>query len=103
VVDETVTLLLVRHSHNAAVGFLDTVERSETLRLEWIGPERFTPPAPYSADTRTRSGHSLTASASALCASCVFAMRSPPSHPFKTGRLPSALEMNRRGRLWNFV
>jgi hypothetical protein len=25
VVDETVTLLLVRHSHNAAVDFLDTV------------------------------------------------------------------------------
>ena len=41
VVDETVTLLLVRHSHNAAVDFLDTVERSEALRLEWIGPERF--------------------------------------------------------------
>ena len=40
VVDETVTLLLVRHSHNAAVDFLDTVERSEALRLEWIGPER---------------------------------------------------------------
>ena len=39
--DETVTLLLVRHSHNAAVDFLDTVERSEALRLEWIGPERF--------------------------------------------------------------
>lgn len=41
VVDETVTLLLVRHSHAAAVDFLDTVERSEALRLEWIGPERF--------------------------------------------------------------
>jgi predicted nucleic acid-binding protein len=41
VVDETVTLLLVRHSHTAAVDFLDTVERSEALRLEWIGPERF--------------------------------------------------------------
>ena len=41
VVDETVTLLLVRHSHRAAADFLDTVERSETLRLEWIGPERF--------------------------------------------------------------
>jgi predicted nucleic acid-binding protein len=27
--------------HNAAVDFLDTVERSEALRLEWIGPERF--------------------------------------------------------------
>lgn len=41
VVDETVTLLLVRHSHAAAVDFLDTIERSEALRLEWIGPERF--------------------------------------------------------------
>jgi uncharacterized protein len=41
VVDETVTLLLVRHSHHAAADFLDTIERSESLRLEWIGPERF--------------------------------------------------------------
>ena len=41
IVDETVTLLLVRHSHTAAVDFFDTVERSEALRLEWIGPERF--------------------------------------------------------------
>ena len=41
IVDETVTLLLVRHSHAAAVDFLDTIERSESLRLEWIGPERF--------------------------------------------------------------
>lgn len=41
IVDETVTLLLVRHSHAAAADFLDTVERSEALRLEWIRPERF--------------------------------------------------------------
>ncbi len=41
VVDETITLLLVRHSHAAAVDFLDTIERSESLRLEWIGPDRF--------------------------------------------------------------
>lgn len=41
VVDETITLLLMRHSHTAAVDFLDTVERSDALRLEWIGPERF--------------------------------------------------------------
>lgn len=41
VVDETATLLLVRHSHAAAADFLDTIERSEALRLEWIGPERF--------------------------------------------------------------
>ncbi len=41
VADETVTLLLVRHSHSAAVDFLDTVARSEALRLEWTGPDRF--------------------------------------------------------------
>ena len=41
VVDESITLLLVRHSHSAALDFLDTVEHSEALRLEWIGPERF--------------------------------------------------------------
>lgn len=41
VVDETTTLLLVRHSHGAAADFLDTIEHSEALRLEWIGPERF--------------------------------------------------------------
>jgi predicted nucleic acid-binding protein len=41
VVDETVTLLLVRHSHAAAVDFIDTVARSEALHLEWIGPDRF--------------------------------------------------------------
>src|SRR5260221_11393526 len=41
VVDETATLLLVRHSHDAAVDFLDTIESSEALRLEWIDPERF--------------------------------------------------------------
>jgi uncharacterized protein len=41
IVDETVTLLLVRRSHAAAVDFLDAVERSEALRLEWIGPDRF--------------------------------------------------------------
>jgi len=41
IVDETATLLLLRHSHAAAADFLDTVERSEALRLEWIGPERF--------------------------------------------------------------
>src|SRR5690606_29226917 len=29
VVDETITLLLVRHSHAAAADFLDTIERTE--------------------------------------------------------------------------
>jgi hypothetical protein len=33
VVDETTTLLLMRHSHTAAVDFLDTVERSKALRV----------------------------------------------------------------------
>jgi predicted nucleic acid-binding protein len=41
VADETITLLLVRHSHRAAMDFLDTIERSEALRLEWIDPARF--------------------------------------------------------------
>ena len=41
VADETITLLLVRHSHRAAIDFLDTIEGSEALRLEWIDPARF--------------------------------------------------------------
>ncbi len=41
VVDETVTLLLVRHSHRAAADFLDTIDRTEAMRLEWIDPPRF--------------------------------------------------------------
>jgi predicted nucleic acid-binding protein len=41
VVDETVTLLLMRHGHEAALDFLDTIERSPTLRLEWVSPDRF--------------------------------------------------------------
>ena len=41
VADETATLLLVRHSHKAAKDFLDMIERSEALRLEWIDPVRF--------------------------------------------------------------
>lgn len=41
VVDETITLLRMRHSHAAATDFLDTVEHSTALRVEWIGPERF--------------------------------------------------------------
>jgi len=41
IVDETATLLLVRHSHRAAVDFLETIARSEALRLEWIDPARF--------------------------------------------------------------
>jgi predicted nucleic acid-binding protein len=41
IVDETVTLLHRRHSHAAAADFLGTVERSESLRLEWVGSDRF--------------------------------------------------------------
>jgi uncharacterized protein len=41
VADETTTLLLVRHSHPAALDFLDTLERSEALKLEWVDPNRF--------------------------------------------------------------
>ena len=41
VVDETATLLLVRHSHAAASDFLRTIEDSEFLRLEWVSPDRF--------------------------------------------------------------
>jgi predicted nucleic acid-binding protein len=41
VVDETVTLLLVRHSHAAAADFLQTAIDSEWLQFEWIDSERF--------------------------------------------------------------
>jgi uncharacterized protein len=41
VVDETVTLLLVRHSHAAACDFLQAATTAGSLRLEWIDSERF--------------------------------------------------------------
>jgi predicted nucleic acid-binding protein len=41
IVDETATLLLVRHSHSAAADFLDSIIRSNALRLEWVGAEHF--------------------------------------------------------------
>ena len=41
IVDETVTLLLVRHSHAAATDFLDSATRSQGLRWEWIDSDRF--------------------------------------------------------------
>src|SRR4051812_30814724 len=41
IVDETTTLLLVRHSHAAAADFLKTTLESKSLRLEWIDSERF--------------------------------------------------------------
>ena len=41
VVDETVTLLLVRHSHAAASDFLGTINATQWLQLEWTDSERF--------------------------------------------------------------
>lgn len=41
VVDETATLLLVRHSHSAAVDFLRTASASSHLRVEWMDSNRF--------------------------------------------------------------
>jgi len=41
IVDETTTLLLVRHSHAAATDFLQTTLESKSLCLEWIDSERF--------------------------------------------------------------
>ena len=41
IIDETVTLLLVRHSHAAAADFLQTVTNSESMQLLWITPDRF--------------------------------------------------------------
>jgi uncharacterized protein len=41
ILDETVTLLLVRHSHAAAADFLQSAMASESLQLHWITPDRF--------------------------------------------------------------
>jgi uncharacterized protein len=41
VIDETVTLLLVRHSHSAAADFLRTATTSESLHLQWVTSDRF--------------------------------------------------------------
>ena len=41
IVDETVTLLLVRHSHAAAVDFLRTLQATQWIELVWIDSERF--------------------------------------------------------------
>jgi uncharacterized protein len=41
VVDETVTLLRVRHSHAAAADFLESAMSSGSLRLEWVDSDRF--------------------------------------------------------------
>jgi predicted nucleic acid-binding protein len=49
IVDETVTLLLVRHSHTAAADFLQTVATSELLQLQWVSSDRFHAAAKYFA------------------------------------------------------
>ena len=41
IVDETATLLLVRHSHAAADDFLQTVLASQSLQMQWIDSDRF--------------------------------------------------------------
>lgn len=41
ILDETATLLLVRHSHKAARDFLQTMLTTETVRVEWTGADRF--------------------------------------------------------------
>lgn len=41
IVDETVTLLLVRHSHAVAAEFLNTARGSGYLQLEWTTVDRF--------------------------------------------------------------
>ena len=41
IVDETATLLLVRHSHAAAADFLQTVLASQSLQIQWIDSDRF--------------------------------------------------------------
>jgi predicted nucleic acid-binding protein len=41
IADETATLLLMRHSRAAAADFLQAVITSESLQVQWIGPDRF--------------------------------------------------------------
>jgi predicted nucleic acid-binding protein len=41
ILDETATLLLVRHSHAAAVDFLQTATVSESLRIHWVDSDCF--------------------------------------------------------------
>jgi hypothetical protein len=41
IIDETTTLLLVRHSHAAASDFLKTVTATEWIRVEWVDSDRF--------------------------------------------------------------
>ncbi len=41
IVDETATLLLVRHSHAAAADFLQTVMTSPSVQVHWIDSDGF--------------------------------------------------------------
>jgi predicted nucleic acid-binding protein len=41
ILDETATLLLVRHSHAAAADFLHASTASESLQLQWVDSARF--------------------------------------------------------------
>ena len=52
VIDETVTLLLMRHSHAAAADFLQTVTTSESLQLHWVTADRFHAAAAFFAQVK---------------------------------------------------
>ena len=41
IVDETVTLLLMRHSHATACDFLQAVRESHSLAIEWMDSDKF--------------------------------------------------------------
>jgi len=41
ILDETVTLLLLRHSHAAASDFLETMEKTRLVKIEWTDSPRF--------------------------------------------------------------
>lgn len=64
IVDETATLLMVRHSRAAALDFLETIDQSNAVRLEWIGPDRFHEAASLFSRHGDKECHSLIALAS---------------------------------------
>ena len=41
VIDESATLLRMRHSHAAAADFLDAMERTQFVKVEWTDSRRF--------------------------------------------------------------
>ena len=41
ILDETITLLRIRHSHAAAADFLQTVTTTQALHLEWVDSDCF--------------------------------------------------------------